>query len=78
MPGLAAEGSPADVVVITIDTLRADHLGCYGDRAIATPNLDALGPVCRALYPCFHPRAHYAARPHGALHRKFSHGHRCA
>lgn len=31
-----------NVVVITIDTLRADHLGCYGDKNIKTPNIDAL------------------------------------
>ena len=30
------------VVVITIDTLRADHLGCYGYKQIHTPNLDEL------------------------------------
>ena len=38
-----AEGTPGpNVVVITIDTLRADHLGCYGDKQIRTPNIDAL------------------------------------
>jgi arylsulfatase A-like enzyme/Flp pilus assembly protein TadD len=31
-----------NVVFITIDTLRADHLGCYGDTQIRTPNIDAL------------------------------------
>ena len=31
-----------NVVVITIDTLRADHLGCYGYQQIRTPNIDAL------------------------------------
>ncbi|MFI4945658.1 MAG: sulfatase-like hydrolase/transferase, partial [Burkholderiales bacterium] len=28
------------VVVVTIDTLRADRLGCYGARDVATPRLD--------------------------------------
>jgi choline-sulfatase len=31
-----------DVVVVTIDTLRADRLGCYGDPLARTPHLDAL------------------------------------
>jgi membrane-anchored protein YejM (alkaline phosphatase superfamily) len=31
-----------NVVIITIDTLRADHLGCYGYKRIRTPNIDAL------------------------------------
>ncbi|HET8773135.1 MAG TPA: sulfatase-like hydrolase/transferase [Thermoanaerobaculia bacterium] len=30
------------VVLISIDTLRSDHLPAYGYRAIATPNIDAL------------------------------------
>lgn len=40
----APSASPAqpDVILITIDTLRADHLGCYGYRRGETPNLDAL------------------------------------
>jgi arylsulfatase A-like enzyme/Flp pilus assembly protein TadD len=39
----AAQPAPKiNVVVITIDTLRADHLGCYGDKQIRTPNIDAL------------------------------------
>ncbi len=41
--GLQAEVKPQpNVVVITIDTLRADHLGCYGYKLIRTPNIDAL------------------------------------
>jgi len=31
-----------DVYLITIDTLRADHVGCYGYRQVETPALDAL------------------------------------
>ena len=38
-----ASAKPAwNVVLITIDTLRADHLGCYGDKQIKTPNIDQL------------------------------------
>jgi arylsulfatase A-like enzyme/Flp pilus assembly protein TadD len=38
-----AEVKPApNVVFVTIDTLRADHLGCYGYKQIRTPNIDAL------------------------------------
>jgi arylsulfatase A-like enzyme/Tfp pilus assembly protein PilF len=41
--GNAPQGSnPPNVILITIDTLRADHVGCYGDRSAATPNIDAL------------------------------------
>ena len=34
--------APPNVIAITIDTLRADHLGSYGDRDAVTPTLDAL------------------------------------
>jgi len=30
------------VVLVSIDTLRADHVGCYGAEAAETPTLDAL------------------------------------
>jgi choline-sulfatase len=31
-----------NVVLVTIDTLRADHLGCYGYKPAVTPTLDGL------------------------------------
>ena len=31
-----------NVLLITIDTLRADYLSCYGRKSISTPNIDAL------------------------------------
>jgi arylsulfatase A-like enzyme/Tfp pilus assembly protein PilF len=31
-----------DVFLVTIDTLRADHVGCYGYKQIETPAVDAL------------------------------------
>jgi arylsulfatase A-like enzyme/Tfp pilus assembly protein PilF len=39
---LSGGSEKPNVIVITIDTLRADHLGCYGARQIQTPNIDAL------------------------------------
>jgi arylsulfatase A-like enzyme len=33
---------PAPVVLISIDTLRSDHLPAYGYKGVETPNLDAL------------------------------------
>ncbi len=32
----------ASVILITIDTLRADHVGCYGAQSVKTPTLDGL------------------------------------
>lgn len=34
--------APPNVLLIVIDTLRADHLGCYGYSRPTSPNLDAL------------------------------------
>src|SRR5262245_38326572 len=34
--------APTSVLLITIDTLRADRLGAYGDPKARTPNIDAL------------------------------------
>lgn len=31
-----------DVIVVTLDTVRADRLGCYGRKEAETPNIDAL------------------------------------
>src|SRR6266478_5026043 len=43
-PARSATGKQpgTNVVVITIDTLRADHIGCYGYRQIRTPSIDSL------------------------------------
>jgi arylsulfatase A-like enzyme/tetratricopeptide (TPR) repeat protein len=39
---LVGTRSRPNVLLVTIDTLRADRLGCYGYRAAETPVLDAL------------------------------------
>ena len=41
--GVAPDRHPApNVILITIDTVRADHIGCYGAKNIQTPTLDSL------------------------------------
>ena len=40
--GCTPDRGPRDVVIVTIDTLRADRVGVYGNPHGLTPNLDAL------------------------------------
>jgi arylsulfatase A-like enzyme/Flp pilus assembly protein TadD len=44
-----------NVVVITIDTVRADHLGCYGDQNVQTPHIDALAGVSARFTHAYTP-----------------------
>jgi arylsulfatase A-like enzyme/Flp pilus assembly protein TadD len=39
---LRPDSSELNLIVITLDTTRADRLGCYGFGGVATPNIDAL------------------------------------
>jgi len=38
-----------NVVLIVSDTLRSDHLGCYGNTTINTPNIDKLAGELRSV-----------------------------
>ncbi|HEV7731342.1 MAG TPA: sulfatase-like hydrolase/transferase [Candidatus Binatia bacterium] len=40
--GCATPGADYDVLLVTLDTTRADHLGCYGDADARTPVLDGI------------------------------------
>ena len=47
LPCVQAATAPArrtrpNVILITIDTVRADHIGCYGATDVKTPTLDGL------------------------------------
>jgi arylsulfatase A-like enzyme len=42
-----------NVVLVTIDTLRADHLGCYGSRTARTPALDRLAAEGALFERCY-------------------------
>jgi len=41
-PAATAAGNRLNVLLVTIDTLRADHLGAYGYRRATSPRIDAL------------------------------------
>src|SRR6188768_1292379 len=41
-PAGGAANQRPNLLLITIDTLRADHVGCYGYPSATTPTLDAL------------------------------------
>ncbi|MBA3912961.1 MAG: sulfatase-like hydrolase/transferase [Acidobacteriales bacterium] len=40
--GTAPKAAKTNVILITVDTVRADHLGCYGYKNISTPTIDSL------------------------------------
>jgi arylsulfatase A-like enzyme len=48
----------ANVVVITVDTLRADHLGCYGYARATSPHVDRLAAESVRFERAFAPRGH--------------------
>lgn len=35
-------GPNLNIILVSVDTTRADHLGCYGQQSINTPNIDQL------------------------------------
>ncbi len=41
-PSPGSDKEKLNVLLITIDTLRADWLSCYGSKHLDTPNIDSL------------------------------------
>ena len=59
--------APVDkVVLITIDTLRADHVGAYGGP-VPTPAIDRLAAECVLLEQAFTPTASTGPAAHDPL-----------
>lgn len=42
LSGLRAAGSHPNIIMIVLDTVRADHLSCYGYSRATTPNIDKI------------------------------------
>ncbi len=73
------------ILIIDIDTLRADHLGCYGYHRNTSPNIDAIasqGVVFTNYYcsdaPCLPSRAALVTGKHGIHTGVINHGGRMA
>lgn len=49
--------APPDLVLITLDTTRADHLGCYGYFRDTSPQIDAFAKACIVFDRCIAPMA---------------------
>lgn len=58
-PG-ASSGRPADVLLISLDTLRADRLSCYGGPEGSTPFLDSLAATGVRAAEAYSPSAQTA------------------
>ena len=56
----------ANVVLITLDTTRADHIGAYGYAAARTPNLDALASEGLLFEQCITPSG-YTLPSHSSI-----------
>lgn len=55
-PAPSPQAAPTHLILISIDTLRADHLGCYGHGAGHTPEIDKLaaqGALFERHYTCY-------------------------
>lgn len=50
--GSSASNEAKNLVFISIDTLRADHLACYGHRSADTPNMDRLAATGARFEHC--------------------------
>lgn len=48
-----AEEAPANIVLISLDTVRPDYLGCYGYEKDTSPALDALAQDSALFLNCF-------------------------
>jgi arylsulfatase A-like enzyme/Flp pilus assembly protein TadD len=57
IPSLPADGAETkpNVIIITIDTLRADHVGCYGYAQVETPNINELARTATRFTNAFTP-----------------------
>jgi len=71
------------ILFIDIDTLRPDHMGCYGYKRNTTPNMDSVADIKFTNYycsdaPCLPSRASLISGMFGIRHGAVGHGGTCA
>jgi arylsulfatase A-like enzyme len=59
-PERPASARPPDVLFVSLDTLRADALACYGNPRPTSPNIDALAARGVRFAHCYAPAPHTA------------------
>jgi len=76
---LAWSGKKPDVVVVMVDTMRADHLGCYGHDMPTSPFIDSMSSKgvtyenCRSQFPWTKPSiASFVTSLYPSAHRVIS------
>ena len=67
--GCGRGSTPRNVLIVTLDTLRADRVGSYGYKGAQTPVLDALAARGRTIRGGDHDDAPDAVGAHQPLHR---------
>ncbi len=57
LPGINAEATPdlKNIIIISVDTLRADHMGCYGYPLNTSPSVDAFAHDSVLFARCYSP-----------------------
>lgn len=71
----SASNGPPNVLVIGIDTLRADHLGAYGYPRATSPNIDRLAAEGVRYARCLSPDSSTAASHASLWTGRYPHGH---
>ncbi|MFH1466950.1 MAG: sulfatase [Pseudomonadota bacterium] len=66
LAGCRAEPRPPSFVLVCLDTLRADHIGAWGDPEALTPNLDALAAES-VMFTSAWSQANITHMSHGSL-----------
>lgn len=64
-----------NVLLISVDTLRADRLGCYSEGTSCTPRLDALARECAVFESAATPRAKTTPAIASLLSGRYPHEH---